>query len=177
MPDRPAPPSARTAPARAATVHASAVLLDGRAVLLRGASNAGKSILALELLADAGRQGVDAALIADDRVELAPHHGRLVARTAPALAGLAELRGLGIVEIAYEPAGVVALVVDLVWEQPPRLPESHDETVTIAGVVLPRLALWSQDRAPVLKIHHALARLGASAAHSTGKVGDDHIRT
>ncbi|MGB6890957.1 MAG: serine kinase, partial [Xanthobacteraceae bacterium] len=38
----------------AATVHASAVLVGARAVLIRGASGAGKSRLALELL-DAAR--------------------------------------------------------------------------------------------------------------------------
>lgn len=160
-----------------ATFHASAVLIGGRAVLLRGASNAGKSFLALELLADARRDGIDAALIADDRVHLSPHHGRLVARTAEVLAGSAELRGLGIVEVAHEPAGVVALVVDIVWEQPPRMPEAVDETVLVDGILLPRLALWSQDRAPVLKIHHALTKLAAASAHSEGKVEVAHIRT
>jgi len=159
------------------TFHASAVLLGGRAVLLRGASGAGKSILALELLADAHRLGVDGALIADDRVILTPHHGRLVASAAPILVGEAELRCLGLVHVDHEPAGVVSLVVDLVWEQPPRMPEPVEESILVDGVLLPRLALWSQDRAPVLKVHHALAKLVPSFAQSAGKVEPSHIRT
>ncbi len=146
------------------TIHATALLIDGRAVLLRGASGAGKSVLALELLADAERRGLDGALIADDRVALTAQGGRLIARAAPRLAGQAELRGLGIVDVGHESAGVVALVVDLVWEQPPRMPEPLDETVVVEGVLLPRLALWSQDRAPVLRVHHALARIRAGRA-------------
>jgi hypothetical protein len=153
------------------------VLIGGRAVLLRGASGAGKSILALELLAEAQRRGIDAALIADDRVALAPHHGRLLVHAAAPIAGQAELRSLGIVEVAYEPTGVVALVVDLVWEQPPRMPDAVDETVLVDGVLLPRVALWSQDRAPVLKVWHALMRLPSVHTSGAGKVEPPHIRT
>ncbi len=146
-------------PRVAPTVHASAVLIGGRGILLRGASGAGKSILALDLLAEAARRGLDAALVADDRTVLQPTHGRLIARAATTLAGRAELRGLGIVEVAHEPAMVVALVVDVVWEQPPRLPDAIDETIVVEGILLPHVVSWSQDRAPVLKLWHAIARL------------------
>lgn len=141
------------------TVHASAVLIDGRGILLRGASGAGKSILALDLLAEAARRGLDAALVADDRTVLQPAHGRLIARAEPTLAGRAELRGLGIVALPHEPAAVISLVVDVVWEQPPRLPDTVDETILVEGILLPHVVLWSQDRAPILKLWHAVARL------------------
>ncbi|NLH83759.1 MAG: serine kinase, partial [Phyllobacteriaceae bacterium] len=52
-----------------ATIHASAVLYEGRGVLVRGASGAGKSRLVFDLVDEAATRGLDAALVADDRVE------------------------------------------------------------------------------------------------------------
>ena len=80
-----------------ASVHASAVLVGDRAVLIRGPSGSGKSRLAFDLIL-AGRAGViqAAALVGDDRVTLEAQQNRLVVRPASALAGLIEIRGLGI---------------------------------------------------------------------------------
>ncbi len=144
------------------TAHASAVLIAGRVVLLRGASGVGKSVLALGLIGDAAARGLDAALISDDRVVLEALNGRLVARAAPEIAGRAELRGLGIVSIAHEAAGVVGLVVDVVWEQPPRLPDGVDETILVEGIELPHMVLWAEDPAPVVKLRHAVDRARAT---------------
>src|SRR6202035_6141888 len=91
----------------ATTVHASAVLVGARAVLIRGPSGAGKSRLALALI-EAARAGTlrFARLVGDDRVHLEPANGRLLVRPAEALAGLIEVRGVGIRPLAHEPAGV-----------------------------------------------------------------------
>lgn len=142
-----------------ATHHATAILWGARAILLRGASGSGKSRLALELLAEARRLAVHAALIGDDRLVLQAASGRLVARAVDPLAGLIEARGLGIVDIPHEPAGVVGLVVDLVRECPERLPDrvGGDLETEIADVSLPRLALWTEDASPVVRILAALA--------------------
>ena len=90
--------------ARSTTVHASAVLVGARAVLIRGPSGAGKSRLALELI-EAARAGylLFARLVADDRVHLEAVGGRLLVRPAEALAGLIEVRGVGILRLAHEP--------------------------------------------------------------------------
>jgi HPr kinase/phosphorylase len=122
------------------TVHASAVLAGARAVLIRGPSGAGKSRLALALLA-AAECGLlpFARLIADDRAQLEPCHGRLLVRPATSLAGLIELRGLGIRPLPYEPVGVVGLVIDLAAEDAERLPQTLESEVL--GVRLPRLAV------------------------------------
>ncbi|HEY1363439.1 MAG TPA: serine kinase [Xanthobacteraceae bacterium] len=122
------------------TVHGSAVLAGARAVLIRGPSGCGKSRLVLALLA-AAQSGLlpFARLVGDDRVHIEARHGRLLVRPAPVLAGLIEVRGLGIRRLDYEPVAAVGLVVDLGTADAERLPE-HAETV-ILGVRLPRLAV------------------------------------
>jgi serine kinase of HPr protein (carbohydrate metabolism regulator) len=135
-----------TAPA--ATVHGSAVLVGRRAVLIRGPSGSGKSRLTFELI-EMGRTGalVFARLVADDRLLLEASHGRLVARPPAALAGLIEVRGLGLMRLPYETSAVVGLVVDLAAADAERLPESAARTTEIEGLTLPRLAVASADAA------------------------------
>jgi HPr kinase/phosphorylase len=91
--------------------HASCVARDGAAVLLLGPSGAGKSDLALRLL------GRGFALVADDQVDVA---GGL-ARAPAALAGLIEVRGLGIVRLPYL-SDVQLFVVVVLTDQNERLP-------------------------------------------------------
>jgi HPr kinase/phosphorylase len=126
--------------ADAATVHASAVLAGARAVLIRGPAGAGKSQLALSLIqaADTGLLRF-ARLVGDDRVHLEARHRRLLVRPATALAGLIEVRGLGIRRLDYEPVAVVGLVVDLAAEDAERLPAAS-ETVVL-GVPVRRVPL------------------------------------
>jgi serine kinase of HPr protein (carbohydrate metabolism regulator) len=124
-----------------ATVHASAVLVGTRGVLIRGPSGAGKSRLALALI-QAGMTGLFpiARLVGDDRVALWAAHGRLLVRAAPALAGLIEVRGLGIRRLDYEPSAVVGLVVDLA-SPAERLPAQMPQEVVIEGVKLPIISV------------------------------------
>jgi HPr kinase/phosphorylase len=124
------------------TVHASAVLVGARAVLIRGPAGAGKSRLALALL-DAARTGIlrFACLVADDRAHLEAVHGRLLVRPAAKLAGLVEVRGLGIRQMPFEPLAVVGLVVDLESAQGERLPPAALHSTIMDGITLPRLAV------------------------------------
>jgi serine kinase of HPr protein (carbohydrate metabolism regulator) len=126
--------------ADAPTVHASAVLAGARAVLIRGAAGAGKSRLALALIA-AAQIGLlrFARLVGDDRVHLEPSHGRLLVRPAPALAGMIEVRGMGISRLDHEAVAVVGLVVDLAADDAERLPA--DGNTVVEGIALPRLAI------------------------------------
>ncbi|MDC7784896.1 HPr kinase/phosphatase C-terminal domain-containing protein [Rhodoplanes sp. TEM] len=131
------------------TIHASAVLVGARAVLIRGPSGAGKSRLALRLL-DAGA-GRFARLVADDRTAVTAAGGRLLARPAETLAGLIEVRGLGLRRLPHEPVAVVGLVVDLADPAAERMPQDRATIVTIEGVTLPRLGLPAGvDPLPVL---------------------------
>lgn len=90
------------------TIHATCIAFGDIGVLLRGPSGSGKSDLALRLI-DAG-----ATLVADDRVMLAAGHGRVVACAPPELAGLLEVRGVGLVELPYASNIGIALIADLV---------------------------------------------------------------
>jgi HPr kinase/phosphorylase len=126
--------------AGAASIHATAVLVGNRAVLIRGPSGAGKSRLAFDLIL-AGRAGqiAEAVLVGDDRVHLDTCDGELVVRPARQLAGLIEIRGLGIRRCAFAKEAIVGLVVDLSAEDAERLPAAEKLQTLISGVRLPRI--------------------------------------
>lgn len=85
-------------------VHGCCVARDGDGVLLLGPSGAGKSDLALRLLS------LGFSLVADDRVIIQDG----VASAPPSLAGLLEVRGLGIVRLpSYTESARLALVAEL----------------------------------------------------------------
>ena len=124
------------------TIHASAVLVGARAVLIRGPSGSGKSrlalgILELGLLGPVG--GGFSRLVGDDRVHIEAVHGRLLVRPAEVLAGLIEVRGLGILRKPYEPLAQVGLVVDLGAADADRMPAPSARMVDLAGVMVQRL--------------------------------------
>jgi HPr kinase/phosphorylase len=125
---------------RAASVHASAVLVGNRAVLIRGPSGAGKSRLAFDLILG-GRSGQlpPAVLVGDDRVHLDTVADELWVRTAPGLAGLIEIRGLGIRRCEFVGEAVVGLVVDLAATDAARLPALEAFEIHLDGVKIPRI--------------------------------------
>lgn len=123
-----------------ASIHASAVRVGNRAVLIRGPSGAGKSRLAFDLIL-AGRAGLiePAILVGDDRVHLAAEGGQVVVRPAAGLAGLIEIRGLGIRHCDHVDSAPVALVVDLGAPDAERLPPPEALTTSICGAIIPRI--------------------------------------
>ena len=123
-------------------LHATALLVAEGAVLIRGASGAGKSQLALSLMAEARRRGLFTRLIGDDRVKVSLAGARVIVRGHPSIGGWIEERGSGILPEIQEAAGLVRCVVDLV-DAPPRLPETESAEALLEGVPVPALALWS----------------------------------
>src|SRR5580693_6972695 len=133
---------------RSPSVHASAVLVGNRAVLIRGPSGAGKSRLAFDLML-AGRAGQIAptVLIGDDRVHLEASQvqfrgqlqGQLIVRPARQLAGLIEIRGLGIRRCDFADEAIVGLVVDLSAADAERLPPPESLLTHVEGVIIPRI--------------------------------------
>jgi hypothetical protein len=57
------------------------------------------------------------------------------------LAGLLEVRGVGIRRVPHEPVAVAGTVVDLAAADALRLPAPESETVVLEGISLPRLAV------------------------------------
>ena len=95
---------------KAGRIHATAVAIGEAGVLIRGAAGAGKSVLALALIAAAQQSGRFARLVADDRTGLSASAGRLVARPVPPLEGIVERRGLGLTPEPHLEAAVIRLM-------------------------------------------------------------------
>jgi RNase adaptor protein for sRNA GlmZ degradation len=103
-------------------------------VLLRGPSGAGKSDLALRLI-ESG-----AVLVADDQVDLSDIDGVLFASPPPTIAGLIEIRNIGLRRLRHLARAPIMLAVDLVPARTiERLPEEQDEV--ILGVRVPVIQL------------------------------------
>jgi len=144
------------------TIHASAVLIGAKAALIRGPAGAGKSRLAWDLIQAAALGALPfARLIADDRAHVEACGGRLLVRPPPELAGLIEIRGLGIRRVAFEPVAAVGLVVDLAAADAARYPAPGADQAVIEGVSLPRLAVAPGEPA----MAQLLAFLTLPAAH------------
>ncbi|MDO5658125.1 MAG: serine kinase [Paracoccus sp. (in: a-proteobacteria)] len=111
---------------RGEVIHASAVALDGRGVVILGAPGAGKSSLAMVLMA------LGAGLVADDRLRLETRDGELFAAPLGGAAtgaagqarqgGLIEARGAGLIPVPPVGRVPVALAVDLDRTETARLP-------------------------------------------------------
>ncbi len=125
--------------AAGASIHASCVVLGETGVLIRGPSGAGKSTLALRLMLDPPRALPEARLVADDRVLLCAEGADLVAQAPEALAGLIEVRHLGIRQVPHLFCGKVKIVIDLAAELAPRLPDAADLTEILCGIKIQRL--------------------------------------
>ncbi len=132
---------------------ASCVAIAGRAVLIEGPPGSGKSSLALALI-DRG-----AVLIGDDGVALelcmdGSGELRLEASPAPNIAGLLEVRNVGLVHFQTAAKVPVALVLRLDREAPRFIETS--ETVELFGAAIPRVRLWPDCQVLALRAEAAL---------------------
>jgi serine kinase of HPr protein (carbohydrate metabolism regulator) len=157
------------------SVHASAVKVGPRAVLIRGPSGSGKSRLAFELISR-GRswQLPPAVLVGDDRVYLDTAGGEILVRPAPRLAGLIEIRGLGIRQVEFAKEAMVGLIVDLAADDAERLPSDDALQISIFGVKIPRIPVGS-DFAPLPLVVAALTTTKSSCSgNSSGPLPEDN---
>lgn len=137
-------------------IQATAVAIGGRALMIEGPSGSGKSSLALALI-DRG-----AMLIGDDGVTLNRVGDRIVASPPPNIAGLIELRGIGLVELPLAPPTPLALVLTLGGEAGDRLPDTVPSREML-GLAIPCLAFEPGSLAPAIRAEYALASFGLAA--------------
>jgi HPr kinase/phosphorylase len=131
-------------------IHATCLMVGGKGVLLLGPSGTGKSDLALRLIDEGAR------LVADDRVELYLARGRLQARAPKSIAGLMEVRGLGVVALPFAPSASLALAVRLGTAEK-RLPDAASYTPPLPSAPsLPLIALNARLPSAPAKIRLAL---------------------
>ncbi len=110
-------------------LHGTAIARNGRAALLLGGAGAGKSSLALQLLA------LGADLVADDAVALNLTGGRVMLSCAPSIKGMIEARGIGLLKVNAVDQAALAIVVDLDKTEHARLPVPEEHV--ILGVRFP----------------------------------------
>lgn len=114
----------------AETLHASCVALDERSgLLILGPAGAGKSTLALELMA------YGATLVSDDGVEITREGDAVTASAPAAISGMIEARGIGLLSAATLPRARLTGVVDLSHPETERLPPERTEN--LLGIPLP----------------------------------------
>jgi hypothetical protein len=135
---------------------ASAVAIEGRAVLIEGPPGSGKSSLALALI-DRG-----AVLIGDDAVMLDLIDGHVVASPHPNVAGLIEIRNVGLVTMPVVGGVPVALVLVLDRMAPRHIEAA--EWVMRAGIALPSVRLWPDSPVLPLRTEAALRHYGRDPA-------------
>ena len=137
-------------------LQASAVAIGGRALLIAGPPGAGKSSLTLALV-DRG-----AGLIGDDAVSLhradadANAGDRLIAAPPPQIAGLLELRGVGIIRLPVADPAPVALLLELGGAAGERLPDTPLPRRDLGGIAVPVLRFDPGTIAPAERAEWAL---------------------
>jgi serine kinase of HPr protein (carbohydrate metabolism regulator) len=134
--------------------------VDGVGVLLRGPPGSGKSDLALRLISDG------ALLVADDRAELTAEQGRITVSPPPEIAGLIEVRGLGVLPLDHRDAAPLGLVLDLVpAAEVERMAEAG--TCDILGLAFPlwRLAPFEASAPAKVRLAVRMAKGDIMPAH------------
>ena len=143
-------------------IHGTSILVAGAGVLLRGPSGSGKSDLAFRMI-EAGQ----AILIADDQTDLRPVDGQLNATCPSRLAGLIEVRGIGILRRPHRTEAAIGLVIDLVaHNEVPRLPDAL--TTSLEGVTVPQLSLCAFEASAPAKV--VAAAEGIATARNKSRI-------
>ena len=127
-----------------------------RGALIEGPSGVGKSDLALRAL----DQGF--VLVADDRTLVFVSNDKLYGRAPDPLAGMVEVRGVGVLSQSHRPFCRIDLLVRCV-DRPQaveRLPDPRFEVVE--GVPTPVLDLWPLEPAAPGKIRRMFEHLGVA---------------
>ncbi|WP_086997484.1 HPr kinase/phosphorylase [Rhizobium sullae] len=131
-------------------VNATAIVINRTGLLFVGPSGWGKSMLAFTCITEAKRMGLAALLVADDQVFLSKRDGEIVAECPPAISGLIELRGTGIVKCESAPlAPMHYAVLPGSASGENRLPPDNDIAHFAEDFSLPALRLLANATVPL----------------------------
>ena len=126
-------------------LHASCVAKTPHGILIVGNSGSGKSDLALRLVGEGYK------LVADDQVTLQHSNNQILASPPPRLAGLLEVRGVGILKFDYHRQHPISLVVELVKDTfIERLPDLGK--MVFGKVELPSIKLHPFEPSALIKL-------------------------
>lgn len=109
--------------------HATCVIWKGTGILFVGDAGSGKSSFAAELISRGGE------LVSDDQVMVCEENGKLYADAAPKLAGVLELRDIGLVKVPYVASTQIHLVVECAKEKP-QVKQYETFNITLPCIVL-----------------------------------------
>lgn len=143
----------------AKSLHGTCVAAGNNAILLRGESGAGKSDLALRFLHfhNTDQSNQKHYLVADDRVIVMSEKGKLIARSPENIAGLIEVRGVGLISCQSISKAELRIVADLVSEeQVPRLqyPFDEDSYMEIEGLKVPCIKIFPFEASAPIKLRY-----------------------
>ncbi len=159
--------------------HGTFVRTGRLGVLVLGKSGCGKSALALALIDGAGRGlgkgDLATTLVADDQVCLWRDDTTAQVYGSPpeTIAGLLEIRGVGIVQVDYIPRWPVGLVVQIKAEDEiERLPDFPKASIDVLGQAVPVIEVSSGDTGAAAKVRSGVSvLLGCNAVENTSAIG------
>jgi serine kinase of HPr protein (carbohydrate metabolism regulator) len=141
------------------SLHATCIALDGLGILLLGPPGSGKSSLALQMIdmpgLGSGSHLLSTRLVADDQVLLERRGGDIIASAPASLAGLLEVRGLGLVKVEAMASTPLKLVVELATPAATERMPGHRFT-ELLGVGLPLIGLDASLPAAPARLRTAL---------------------
>ena len=142
-------------------LHGTCVALGRVCALIRGPSGSGKSDLALRFLSSSNVGSAPRRLIADDQVHVTRDDARLFACAPASIAGLIEVRGVGVVSMPSAASAALVLLADCVTPaEVPRLPPKPLPSELVLGLPVARIALAPFEASAPDKLALALASLG-----------------
>lgn len=129
-------------------VHATVFAIGEAGILISGRSRAGKSRLAERLIALATADGFASLLVGDDRVGLIAEGGHLLALPHPAIAGLIERRGTGILAVPHR--AEVRLALEIALAPAGAATPMAGTAEPLPGFFIPRFTIGEQPEAKLL---------------------------